>query len=124
MLDPNFVLPLAAATIVFLAAHVIGLARSEQPVSRRRIRQANGFLGILTVGAMGAGMCAFTPDRTPREWALTWIAVMMLVVMHVLLAMADAINTARLRRRALRQLRLAALRMREDLLASGHLPRP
>jgi hypothetical protein len=119
MISPLIALPLAAATMLFLAAHVIALGRSEQPLSRQRIRQANGLLGMLTVGLMSAGMCVFDPSRSPREWALSWIAVMMLVTLHVLLAMADAINSARLRRRAIRQFREASRRLREDVAYFG-----
>ena len=119
MLSPLLGLPIAACTLILLAGHIIALSASEQPDSRKRIRMANGVLAMVTSCAMYAGTCVFTPDRSPREWALAWMLVMMMIALHVLLAMVDAINTAVLRRRAMRQIKSASPRMREEFAALG-----
>lgn len=119
MISPLLGLPLTFAVMVLIAGHVLALSKSDQPTCRKRIRMANGLVAMLTLGLMCAGLCIFTPERTPREWALSWMAVMMLVTLHVLLAMADAINTARLRRHATHQIKDASRRLREELVAMG-----
>ncbi|MEM1422605.1 MAG: hypothetical protein AAGH64_01240 [Planctomycetota bacterium] len=119
MLSPLFGLPIAICTLLMLAGHVIALSASDQPESRKRIRMANGVLAMITGCAMYAGACVFTPDRSPREWALAWMMVMLMVTLHVLLAMVDAINTAVLRRRAIRQIKTASQRLREEFAAFG-----
>lgn len=119
MLNPWIVIPITVVCLLMLAGHVIYLGHAEEYRSRRRIRQANGTLSMLTIATMCAGLCLFSPETMPREWALSWLAVMMLVTMHVLLAMGDALNTARLRRHAIRQFREASKRFREELLQIG-----
>ncbi len=116
MLSPLFGLPLAAVCLVLLAGHVLALARSEEPTSRKRIRQANSVIGMLTVAAIAEGLCVFSPGGEPRLWALSWISVLMLVCLNVLMAMIDAVNSARLRQRDLRALRDASRALRGELL--------
>jgi cobalamin biosynthesis protein CobD/CbiB len=105
--------------MVLVAGHVLALSKSDQPSCRKRIRMANGIVAMLTFGLMCAGLCVFTPEHTPREWALSWMAVMMLIALHVALAMADTINTARLRRQASAQIKDASRRLQEELVALG-----
>ncbi|GAB4556002.1 MAG: hypothetical protein Tsb0013_18810 [Phycisphaerales bacterium] len=124
MLSPLIGLPIAFATLILLAGHVMALADADQPALTRRIRIANGVLMMITCCAIYAGMCVFVPERSPREWALSWMLVMLLITLHVLLAMADTINTAVIRRRSLRQITSASQRLREELASLGvHLER-
>ena len=119
MLSPLLGLPLAAVCLVLLAGHVLALARSEEPTSRKRIRQANSVVGMLTVAAMAEGLCIFSPGGAPRLWALAWMSVLLLVCLNVLMAMIDAINSARLRQRDLRALRDASRALRSEFVQAG-----
>mgnify|MGYP001794569423 CR=1 FL=1 len=119
MLSPLIGLPIAALTLLLLAGHVLALQSSDMPGSRRRIRVANSALAMLTCCAMYAGTCVFLPTESPREWSLAWMLVMLMITLHVALAMADAINTAVLRRRAVRQIKTASQRLREELKSLG-----
>jgi cytochrome bd-type quinol oxidase subunit 2 len=108
-------LPLGVVTLVLLAGHVLMLSLTCKPRSRRSIRQANGVVGMLTVGLLCAGTCVFSHTAQPREWAIVWILAMMLLAFNVFLAVLDALNTVRLRRNARREMSTAAERLRAEL---------
>lgn len=114
LLPPMLVIPPGAALMALVVWHTARTHGSDHPASRRRIRLANNLLILATIPLLMAGLCVLDPRGSPREWALVWLAAMALLSINVGLAMADAMNTARL-------LAASRRRLREHLLqAQAH----
>lgn len=103
-------LPVAGFMMLLVAAHALALAETDHPASRKRIRQANAVLILLTIPLLTTGVCVLSPQQHPREWALVWMGVFALIALVVGLALADVLNTLRL-------LRSARAKLRAELLA-------
>lgn len=98
------VLPMAALLMFAVAGHTIAISHSRQPASRKRIRQANGGLILVTIPLLATGLSLLDPARHAREWALVWMASVALLGFVIILALLDVANTVRLARRAARKL--------------------
>lgn len=96
VISPWIALPLAALALVLIAWHSTGLDRRAIPASRRRIRQANAWVMMLGVPLFAIGVSVVSEDRSPRAFVLVWVVTSMLIVLCVLLAIVDALNTWRL----------------------------
>lgn len=133
------VLPIAAVALLIIAGHMQAMweaaRRGLEPESRVRIRTVNGFVMMVTTCLAAYGFGIVTPDRAGM-FVLAWTAVAGLIGIVVMLAVIDALNTARLswrfRREARRSLREriereigevrgrgAALRLRHDDAGEG-----
>lgn len=95
-LSPWIALPLAAVALILIAWHSTGLDRRPMPPSRRRIRQANSWVMMLCVPLLAAGTSVVSANSSPRAFVLIWTVVALLVLLSVLLAIADALNTWRI----------------------------
>lgn len=100
-----FGVPIAAVLMLMVAAHALAMRDTDHPASRKRIRQANAVLILLTIPVLTAGFCLINPHTHAREWALIWGAAFAMLAFVVLLAIADMLNTVRLARDARRALR-------------------
>lgn len=101
------VLPLAAVALLATAAHIIALREAPKgalPESRRRIRIATGWVIIITIPLTAYAFGIATPARA-GNYLLIWMMVTALIGAILMLAMLDALNTARLHRLAMRRLR-------------------
>lgn len=114
VLSPWLVLPLAGLAMLLLASHVTATEQIE-PLSRRRIRLANGWVMLVATPLIAAGFSLIAPLSQSRAFAMVWLAVIGLLSISVLLALADIVNTIRLGRRAHRELREAASRLKAEL---------
>lgn len=101
--------PVAAVLMLMVAAHALAVGESDHPASRKRIRQANAVMILLTLPLLTMGFCVLSPRSHPREWALVWMSSFALLGFVVLLAVADMLNTLRL-------LRTARARLRRELV--------
>jgi hypothetical protein len=106
--SPWIVLPLAAAALILIAWHSTGLDRRPMPLSRKRIRQANSWVMMLCVPLFAAGASLVSAAAAPRAFVLIWTVVAMLVILSVLLAIIDALNTWRLASAARRHVAASA----------------
>lgn len=97
--------PVAAAVMLFVAAHALSLGESDHPASRKRIRLASSVVMLLTVPLLTVAFCVLDPNVHPREWALSMLASICMVSFVLLLAGLDIINTMRLSMMARGQLR-------------------
>ena len=109
-----FVLAVATATLVLLAGHMLALAGSDMEPRRKRIRAANNILMMLTTPLVAYGFGIVDPSDA-RAFVFTWTLVPALLLMIILLACADMLNTASLHRRERRALRARAVREAEAL---------
>jgi hypothetical protein len=94
--SPWLALPLAAVALILIAWHSTGLDRRTMPRSRKRIRQANSWVMMLCVPLFAAGASLVSAASAPRAFVLIWTVVAMLVILSVVLAIIDALNTWRL----------------------------
>lgn len=97
------VVPIAAAAVVVLAAHVLAIQQSPMPARRRRIRTANGLLMMLISSllayALGVAPTISNPTTNPeaaRNFLIVWSAIMALLSLVIALAALDVAHTARL----------------------------
>lgn len=96
LVSPWIALPAALATMALLSLHMTALSRSDTPASRKRIRIANGWVMLLGIPLLAAGVSVISSDSQPRAFVLVWLATLGLLVISVLLAILDAANTLRL----------------------------
>lgn len=99
------VAPLAAVTMLVLAVHLGTLPRVEMPESRRRLRTVNGWLMLLVVPLAAYGFGVADPSVNGRVFVMVWMMVAGLLVLVIGLAAADVINTWRLHRKEVREIR-------------------
>lgn len=119
--SPWIILPLALVAMLIVSAHVTITQASNAPASRRRLRVANGWVMLITLPLLAAGVSLLAPEKSPRLFVMTWVVVVLLLTLSILLALADAANTLRLvrdekRRRAIEFIKnqYAADRSREE----------
>lgn len=114
--SPWLVLPVVGALMLVVAAHIGSLQESDQPPSRVRIRVANGWVILLLLPLLGAGFGVINHAARPSLFFLTWLLVIGLLMVCVLLAIADVLNTLRLAQAARREaLRESAARLAQEL---------
>lgn len=103
--------------MILVASYVLALQRDSVPISRRRLRTANGVVQMFLLGAIGfATGLVLEQDRS--LFLTSWMLVMVLVVVVIALALADIANNirlARLERQA--QRRATAEQLAADLRA-------
>jgi hypothetical protein len=99
------VLPMAAVVLLVLAAHVNSLQTPEVPSSRRRIRSASGVLMMFVTALLAYAFGIVSPRVNPRMFVIAWTSISALLMMVVMLAGLDMVNTLRLHREAKRDLR-------------------
>lgn len=92
----SFVLPVAIVALMVLGSHVVSVARSDMPASRRRIRMSNGLLMMFAVPIAAFAFGFAEPETQQREFALAWMMVAGLLVLVIAIAVLDVINTFRL----------------------------
>lgn len=102
-------LGLAAVLMIAVAVHADRTLRGPGDPVRRRIRLANAALMLLTLPLLATGFSLVNPAVHPRAWAAIWVVALGLLVLNIVLAIADVINTLRMLRRARRALREALL---------------
>lgn len=114
--SPWIILPLALVAMLIVSAHVTLTQASDAPPSRKRLRIANGWVMLITLPLLAAGVSLVTVDQNPRLFVLTWIGVTLLLTLSILLAVLDAVNTVRLVRAEKRR---QALEFIKDHYAKG-----
>lgn len=119
------VLPLAILALLIVAGHALLLWRADMPASRRRIRLANSLVMMFGVPVMAYAFAVATPAR-PGLFEFAWLLAAGVILLVLLLAMLDILNTLRLRvleRIELRRRTREALR-RLDHPSLSVTPRP
>lgn len=112
MLSAWLVVPLAGATMLAIAIHIVGLQSPSVPPRRRRIRTANGLI-MLVLTALLAYALGVEPEpvtgvasQSGRSFLMLWLIILTLLAMVMLLAALDMAHTVLLGvadRRALRR---------------------
>ncbi len=106
------VMPLAALTMLVVAGHVLWLPKAEMPASRRRIRMVNGLLMLFTLPLAAYALGVADPSTEKRGFVLAWMLVAGAIVVILLVAMLDLLNSWRLHRREAQGL-IAEIRARK-----------
>ncbi len=114
-LGPRWVvLPMAAVTLVVLAAHVTAIRAAPMPESRRRIRTANGVVMMVLVTVLAYAVGVATPS-SPGGFALGWMAAVGLLFVVVLLSLMDMLNTFRLHARETKETKSKIREAKQEL---------
>ncbi|MCC5787829.1 MAG: hypothetical protein JJU33_14140 [Phycisphaerales bacterium] len=108
------VLPMAAVTLVVLAAHVMAIRVAPMPDSRRRIRTANGVVMMLLVTVLAYAIGVATP-ALPGGFTLGWLAAVGLLVVVLGLSLLDMLNTFRLHARETKDTKSKIREAKEEL---------
>ncbi len=119
LLSPWFAFPLAAFTMLVIAAHATALSNTQMPESRRTIRKINGMLMLIAVPLIAYAFSGVGSER-PREYVLVWTASAALLAIIVFIALVDILNTARLHRAESRELRARIRKARAQLAQAAH----
>lgn len=112
LVSPWLAVPVGAVVIVILTVHMRSQAYADMPESRRRIRTVNDWLMLLATPVTVYAFSLATP-ADPRAFLLAWLSVAGLLVIILLVAGLDILNTGRINlgdRRELRGQLRAALR--------------
>jgi uncharacterized membrane protein YbhN (UPF0104 family) len=92
-----------------VAVHADRTLRTPGDPVRRRIRLANAALMLLTLPLLATGFSLVNPAVHPRAWAVIWAVALGLLLLNIVLAVADVINTLRMLKRARQALRRSLL---------------
>lgn len=96
VLPPAVVLPVSAFAIIVIAAHLVVLhGAARVPLSRVRIRTANGVVMIITVMSLAYAF-GMAPVGDIRAFTLAWATAVMLVTLVLALGALDVANNLRL----------------------------
>jgi len=98
--------------MLIVSAHVTIIQHTPAHATRRRLRVCNGWIMLIILPLLGAGVSLVSASRQPRLFALTWLTIILLLIVSILIALADTLNTIR-RTRADRRRHL------ENLLSSA-----
>jgi hypothetical protein len=101
--------------MVLVASYVLAVQRDSVPISRRRLRTANGVVQMFLLGTIGfASGVVLEQDKS--LFLTSWLLVMVLVTVVILLAVIDIANNIRLAGRERQtQRRESAARLAADL---------
>lgn len=116
--------PMGIVAMLILGGHVHLTARICEPESRRRIRMATGMLGMTAVPIATAAL-SLIPPANQRLFAVAWMLVAGLIIIVLLLAFLDMLNTFRLyadARKTLRRQARDALAARDQAAAPSAPP--
>lgn len=122
LLSPWFVCPIGICGLLVIAWHVNVLcADSSMPASRRRIRSVTNATAAATIPLLTAGLCVIAPDQR-QLFGTAWLVSAGLLLLVLMLASIDLLNTMRLHaieRREQRQ-HLRAMRHEVDAILRQH----
>lgn len=110
-----FTLPLGTIAMLILAAHLLAVYGSSMEPRRRRIRMATNLVMMLTVPILAYAASGVSPGNQ-RSFVLAWMLVAALLLIVLVLAMIDVINSIVLHRAEVRELR-AQMRAMQVLAA-------
>lgn len=98
VLPPIVVVPLASLAVLVIAAHLTALHGDRSvPLSRKRLRTANGVVMLVTAVVLVYAF-AWAPPSDAARFALAWAASVMLLTAVLALSALDIINNLRLAR--------------------------
>lgn len=117
------VVPLAILTLLVVAGHALMLWNSDMPATRRRIRLANAFIMMFGTPITAYAFALASPQRKGL-FEFVWVLTTGIVLLVLLLAMLDLLNTARLAAGERAQMRRTVRLARRDMLEQARRSRP
>lgn len=97
-------MPLGAVVLLIFARYLASLGAVEMEPKRKRIRAANTVLMMLATPLIAYGFGVATPARG-RAYIFVWVLICSLMFMIIMLAILDMLNTLRVRRVEVREMR-------------------
>jgi hypothetical protein len=90
-----FVLPLSALALLVVAGHWVALGRADMPMTRKRLRSANGLVMLFSIPVLAYSF-GIADTAQPRRFVLAWMLSAGLLVIVLALAGLDLLYTLRL----------------------------
>jgi hypothetical protein len=97
---------LGALVLLILARYLLALGGADMNARRKRIRGANTILMMLVTPLVAYGFGVATPSRA-RAYVFVWVLICSLLFMIILLALVDMLDSVRVHRVQVRELRRA-----------------
>ena len=119
-LSAALTIPAAVAVAVSIVWYGQALADAEVPESRRRIRRACGALMFIELGLLVAALSFADASIAPMFYVVTWLLVLFTLVLLVVVAGVDVVNTLHLERRMHRRRVARAAAILADIVRSAH----
>ena len=96
---------MGALALIAIAGHLLWLYdAAEMDPQRRRIRMTNAVLMMVVVPFVVYGFAIATPSKA-RAYVYVWVITAALLMMIIMVALIDMLNSWRLQRAQLRELR-------------------
>jgi len=90
--------PLAVVLVAWILWYWSRMGSAVVPESRRRIRRASVLVMLVGVPFFVQAISFLDPQTQPATWVTTWMLVMFCIVLIVVTAALDVLNTMRLLR--------------------------
>jgi hypothetical protein len=87
-----FVLPLAFIALLVVAVHWMALGKAQMPVVRKRLRTANGLVMMLAIPVLAYSF-GVVDVEDKRRFVLAWMTSAGLLIIVLLLAIIDLMQT-------------------------------
>src|SRR5262245_44576124 len=92
------VLPMGALALIAIAGHFLWLrSATDMDAQRRRIRMTNAVLMMIVVPFVVYGFAIATPSKA-RAYVYVWVISAALLMMIIMVALIDLLNSWRLHR--------------------------
>ena len=95
-LQPFITIPPAALVFGWIVWYWIRLGRADVPMSRRKLRRLSLGLMALSLPMFVRALSFLDPNVQPQQYAYTWLMGMLMVILVIVIAGLDALNTVRL----------------------------
>lgn len=114
----GWTVPVAIAAAGWSVWYWLRLGRSDVPISRRRIRRVSLVFMALSLPVFVRALSVVDPQVQQREYIATWMLALALVLIVLVAAGVDAINSLRLHHREQSEaMRTAALELAQAIKA-------
>lgn len=91
--------PMAIAAGLVLVWYWFRMGASAVPPSRRRIRRVSVVLMLASLPMFLRGLSFLDPTVQPREYLLTWMIALLMLLLILITAIADVVNNMLIHRR-------------------------
>lgn len=98
LLPRALTIPIAALLAVAILWYWIALDKPNVAASRRRIRRASMVVLLVSLPVFVQALSFSNHQNNPSQYVIIWTMVLLLLVLLIITAIADALNTMKLHR--------------------------
>lgn len=96
IVEPAWTIPPAVVIGLSLVWYWLRLGRADVPPSRRRVRRLNTVFLLLSLPLFVRALSFLDPEQQPRAFLITWSILVLVMLMVIIMALLDAMNSLRL----------------------------